>query len=66
MNAFTHPTLWNDRENDQQCKLGQVQEERMGVDLNGGCWSVRRSVVAEQMSHGGSVAQPMTEEAVRR
>jgi len=48
--------LWNDWENDQQCKLRRVQEERIG-------WrrperGVIGPFVAEQMSHGGSVTQP--------
>jgi hypothetical protein len=47
--------LWNDRENDQQCKLRRVQEERMGVDLNVGLLvsaEVRRSLCDVDFGHG--------------
>jgi hypothetical protein len=37
-----------------------------GVDLNIGCWSVRGSGVVEQMTHGGTVAEPCDNDGVRR
>jgi len=48
---------WNDRQNDQQCKLGGSRGMD-GVDLNVGLLSVWRSRVVEQMTHGGTVAKP--------
>ena len=48
---------WNDYQNDQQCKLGWVQEERTAPTSRVGVgW--RRSCEVEQVAHGSSVAEP--------
>ena len=49
---------WNDYQNDQQCKLGWVQEERTAPTSRVGVGWRRRSCEVEQVAHGSSVAEP--------